>query len=184
MRLALCHCKIEFDKAVVVQKGIDGAKLAQVRSEKLATSFLGIPAICDATRTVALVNHIKRYKALPGVISINADGDPGNPARWSVKQFNQHAENSQLRSIARILKVHKFAGDILESINVEVAAFMLNLHDEQEIAFAAEIEALRERNHSAPHPSTDATPAREPHHYAPGSLTSLFAAPSVLLELE
>ena len=116
-----------------------------IRKEKSAKDLLGVTCIGDCVRVVSLVRGLAQGKGLPAGADINQDGDVNNPATWSVGQFSTWSSAGPLRDIAELLRKHRFAGDIVVQMTIELVPALLELSALQTAVFEDEITALRER---------------------------------------
>ena len=130
---------------MVVKEAVDGSLLAMCKTEQPIFQLLGLKHIADATRVLDVVRSVASGTGLPAALDITTPGHDDQPATWSTEQFYLHARGGPLADIAELLKQHKFAGDVIATMDVGVVSSMLGLTMRQNIAFVSAIKALRAR---------------------------------------
>ena len=112
---------------MVVKEAVDGSLLAMCKTERQITPLLGLKHIADATRVLDMVRSVANGTGLPAAVDITTPGHDDQPATWSTEQFYLHARGGPLADIAELLKQHKFAGDVIATLNVDLVPALLGL---------------------------------------------------------
>ena len=142
--LALVHQHIPFDKAALIDNDVDGNTLAMT-SDELTVQQMGIAAIGDCTRVLRLIKSVAESRGLPEVVDVTSSGQAEQPWTWSIDQFHAWASAGVLKDIADLLKQHKFAGDIIEHMDISSCKGLLSLPAKQGMGFSKEMRALKEK---------------------------------------
>ena len=130
---------------MVVKEAVDGSLLAMCETEQPIVQFLGLKHVADATRVLDVVRSVANGTGLPAAVDITTPGQDDQPATWSTEQFYLHARGGPLADIAELLKQHKFAGDVIATLNIDLVPALLALTTRQTIAFTSAMKALRAR---------------------------------------
>ena len=136
--------QIDFDLALALKEAIDGPALRKLRTEGAVQKRLGLKHIADATRVLNMVKSVVNGTGIPPALDITAAGRDDQPATWSVEQLFQHVSAGPLAEVAALLKQHKFAGDVIATMDLSAIAVALDI-DALEDAFFEVMEALRAR---------------------------------------
>ena len=130
---------------MVVKEAVDGSLLAMCENEQPIVQFLGLKHIADATRVLDVVRSVVSGTGLPAAVDITTPGHDDQPATWGTEQFFLHARAGPLADIAELLKQHKFAGDVIATLNIDCVPALLGLTARQSLAFGSVMKALRAR---------------------------------------
>ena len=130
---------------MVAKEAVDGSLLAVCETEQLAIQILGLKHIADATRVLDVVRSVVSGTGLPTAVDITTPGHDDQPATWSTEQFHQHARAGPLADIADLLKQHKFAGDVIATMELVGVTALLGLTARQSLSFGSVMKALRAR---------------------------------------
>ena len=130
---------------MVAKEAVDGSLLAMCETEQQIVQFLGLKHIADATRVLDVVRSVVSGTGLPAAVDITTPGHDDQPATWSTEQFHQHVRAGPLADIADLLKQHKFAGDVIATIDLSCVPGLLSLTPRQSLAFTSAMKALRAR---------------------------------------
>ena len=114
-------------------------------TEQQIAPVLGLKHIADATRVLDVVRSVVSGTGLPAAVDITRPGDDDQPATWSTEQLYLHARAGPLADIAELLKQHKFAGDVIATLDLSCVPGLLGLTTRQTIAFTSVMKALRAR---------------------------------------
>ena len=165
LQLVLVLCKAKYDrKKVEATKGeenrVDEELLAMCDSESAVSSTLGIDMVADCTRVVTALKSIASGGGVPDMRDITLDGSDLNPNSWSIEQFVQWAATTEsIKDLVPTLREHRFAGDIIQTMDLSHAVPLLAMPAKSTVQFRKEMAALRARAKTASTAQTYSAPA-------------------------
>ena len=145
VQIILHDARVSFDQKLVESSNITGRTFRTCISADLARDVLGITCLGDCARAVEIATSLRKGYGVPVPADITKDGDEAHPTSWGVEQFCGWASKTQLKPIVSLLRSHKFAGDILMTMDVALISYLMNLNVTQKHAFQMEILDLRAR---------------------------------------
>lgn len=145
IKTSLHYHHIGYDSDMIDSNGIDGRRVVLCTPEDVVHKAIGTPLIGDCTRVIMLFHNLSLGITLTThPKDIAHDGDHHFPETWSITQFKAWAASNALRDIHLTLEHHRFAGDIVSYLNIDVVATLLKLDLVQRAAFRREITDLRQ----------------------------------------
>jgi hypothetical protein len=144
-KLVLSAFHIDADEKVIETNQVDGATLAQCNDEEAVHAALGVKYIGDCTRVLRMIRMLVAGEGIrPSDPS--KEGSWLDASTWSIDQFAAWVtRNDAIKHLSELLRKHRFAGDILMDMDVNIITPLLALLTPDREALIAQIGLLRDQ---------------------------------------
>lgn len=141
----LRYAGIEFDPNVFQANNVNAELFCLCVGEDDAQAMLGIRAAGDCARAARLARSMSTGSGPIKGLDISKDGITEDPITWSRSQLVSWADTTPLEPIKALLMEHRFAGDILTEMNLDLIPLILKLDLKQKLAFKKAFFELRSK---------------------------------------